>query len=72
MPQLGGPELARYLANSRPDLRVLFMTGYSDYPVDSSDNRIENHRVIMKPFHPRELLTAIREVLDSTPWSLMQ
>jgi two-component system cell cycle sensor histidine kinase/response regulator CckA len=67
MPQLGGPELARYLANSRPDLRVLFMTGYSDYPVDSSDNRIENHRVIMKPFHPRELLTAIREVLDSTP-----
>jgi CheY-like chemotaxis protein len=40
MPQLGGPELARYLANSRPDLRVLFMTGYSDYPVDSSDNRM--------------------------------
>jgi two-component system cell cycle sensor histidine kinase/response regulator CckA len=67
MPQLGGPELARYLASSRPDLRVLLMTGYSDYPVDSGDNRIENHLVIMKPFHPRELLAAVREVLDSNP-----
>jgi two-component system cell cycle sensor histidine kinase/response regulator CckA len=72
MPQLGGPELARYLAKSRPDLRILFMTGYSDYPVESGANRIENHRVIMKPFHPRELLATIREVLDSNPPSVMQ
>jgi two-component system, cell cycle sensor histidine kinase and response regulator CckA len=72
MPQLGGPELARYLAKSRPDLRVLFMTGYSDYPIEGGDNRIENHRAIMKPFHPRELLATVREVLDGKPRSLMQ
>jgi CheY-like chemotaxis protein len=69
MPQLGGPELARHIAKSRPDLPVVFMTGYSDYPITSEngDNRIENRRAIMKPFHPRELLAIVREVLDEAP-----
>jgi CheY-like chemotaxis protein len=69
MPQLGGPELARLLAETRPDLPVVFMTGYSDYPITSEngDNRIDNRRAIMKPFHPRDLLSLIREVLDSKP-----
>jgi PAS domain S-box-containing protein len=69
MPQLGGPELARHLAEVRPELPVIFMTGYSDYPVtrEHGDNRIESQRAIMKPFHPRELLSLVREVLDSTP-----
>jgi two-component system, cell cycle sensor histidine kinase and response regulator CckA len=69
MPQLGGPELARHLAEVRPDLPVVFMTGYSDYPITSEngDNRIENRRAIMKPFHPRDLLSMIREVLDVRP-----
>jgi len=66
MPQLGGPELARHLAEVRPRLPVVFMTGYSDYPItgEHGDNRIESRRAIMKPFHPRELLSLVRDVLD--------
>jgi DNA-binding NtrC family response regulator len=66
MPQLGGPELARHLAETRPELPVVFMTGYSDYPItrEHGDNRIEGRHAIMKPFHPRELLTLVRDVLD--------
>ena len=69
MPQLSGPELSRHLAEVRPDLPVVFMTGYCDYPITSEngDNRIENHRAIMKPFHSRDLLSMVREVLGTRP-----
>src|SRR5689334_8757568 len=63
MPQLSGPEFAAYLATVRPDIPLIFMTGYSDHPI-SENNRIANHRAIMKPFRPRELLSIVREVLD--------
>jgi two-component system cell cycle sensor histidine kinase/response regulator CckA len=66
MPQLGGPELAEFLAAARPDTPIIFMTGYSDYPIvsENGDKRIAKHRAIMKPFRPSELLSIVREVLD--------
>jgi nitrogen-specific signal transduction histidine kinase len=69
MPQLGGPELAAFLALARPGVPVVFMTGYSDYPIVSEDGdiRITSRRVIMKPFRPGELLSVVREVLDARP-----
>jgi CheY-like chemotaxis protein len=68
MPQLGGPELAEFLATARPDTPIIFMTGYSDYPIvtENGDNRIAKRRAIMKPFRPNELLSIVREVLDGT------
>jgi CheY-like chemotaxis protein len=67
MPQLSGPELAEYLAGIRPDIPLIFMTGYSEYPVstEGGDTRIANHRAILKPFRPRDLLATVREVLDA-------
>jgi two-component system cell cycle sensor histidine kinase/response regulator CckA len=66
MPQLGGVELAEFLATSCPDMPIIFMTGYSDYPIVSEhgDKRIGKRPAIMKPFRPSELLSTIREVLD--------
>jgi two-component system, cell cycle sensor histidine kinase and response regulator CckA len=66
MPQLGGLELAEFLATARPDTPVIFMTGYSDYPIvtENGENRIAKRRAIMKPFRPNELLSIVREVLD--------
>jgi two-component system cell cycle sensor histidine kinase/response regulator CckA len=48
MPQLGGPELAAFVATARPDTPVIFMTGYSDYPIisENGDNRIAKRRAI--------------------------
>jgi two-component system cell cycle sensor histidine kinase/response regulator CckA len=66
MPQLSGAEFAEYPATIRPDVPVIFMTGYSEYPISTNngDSRIANHRAIMKPFRPRDLLSVVREVLD--------
>jgi two-component system, cell cycle sensor histidine kinase and response regulator CckA len=67
MPQLSGPELAEFLEAEHPGVPVIFMTGYSDYPIvnDSGDTRIAKRRAIMKPFRPAELLAIVREVLDA-------
>jgi two-component system, cell cycle sensor histidine kinase and response regulator CckA len=68
MPQLSGPELAEFLAATSPDLPLVFMTGYSNYPIttESGEGRIANHRAIMKPFRPNVLLSTVREVLDQS------
>jgi signal transduction histidine kinase/TusA-related sulfurtransferase len=68
MPQLSGPEFADFLSTTCPELPLIFMTGYSNYPIttESGERRIANHRAIMKPFRPSVLLSTVRDVLDST------
>jgi two-component system cell cycle sensor histidine kinase/response regulator CckA len=68
MPQLSGPELAEFLSTTSPELPLIFMTGYSNYPIttESGERRIASHRAIMKPFRPNVLLSTVREVLDTT------
>jgi CheY-like chemotaxis protein len=65
MPGMDGPALAKQVQKERPDIKVLFMSGYAtnfimhDGAVDAGTNFLE------KPFHPRTLLSKVREVLDS-------
>src|SRR5690349_15999972 len=49
MPKMGGPELARRLSSLRPDLRILFMSGYSEDPVVRSLERSASI-FLAKPF----------------------
>jgi CheY-like chemotaxis protein len=66
MPKMGGPELARRISWLRPDLRVLFMSGYSDDPVVRSIER-STTLFLAKPFTSGALLEKVRGVLDA-PW----
>jgi signal transduction histidine kinase/CheY-like chemotaxis protein len=63
MPEMGGPELVRRLTASRPDLKVLFMTGYT---TDSTLRGLSPHAapVLHKPFTLRDLSRIVRQVLD--------
>ncbi len=65
MPQMGGRELAVQLKATRPGIRVLFTSGYTD-------DAIVRHGVLdpevaftHKPFSPTSLARKVREVLDS-------
>ena len=49
MPKMGGPELARRVSNIRPELRVVFMSGYSEDPVVRSIERSAS-LFLAKPF----------------------
>jgi hypothetical protein len=46
----------------RPEIRVLFVSGYSDEPPSSTAERF---RLVSKPFSEDVLLETIRDVLDT-------
>lgn len=67
MPQMGGPELARHLAAIRPEVRILFMSGYTDDPLV---HRVEKMSAIFlpKPFTAAALTDKVRQTL-AQPWT---
>ena len=65
MPEMDGPALVQHLALVRPGLRVLYITGYSRTEAIGGLARPE--RVLGKPFSAPELLTTVRQILDSAP-----
>ncbi|MBX3318584.1 MAG: PAS domain S-box protein [Nitrospira sp.] len=64
MPQMSGPEVAEKLAGVRPDIKVLYMSGYPDHPVFEQGGVKRDTAFLHKPFTPAVLTQKIREVLD--------
>jgi two-component system, cell cycle sensor histidine kinase and response regulator CckA len=64
MPGLSGPDLAQRIVAQRPDVRVLYMSGFA--------NRLNTHHgslsagvtILRKPFTPEHLVRTIRDCLD--------
>jgi len=64
MPRTSGVQLARRLAEIRPDIKVLCMSGYSDEAVLRHGLADSGLEFVQKPFTPEILLRAVRRVLD--------
>jgi PAS domain S-box-containing protein len=64
MPQMSGPEVAEKLTVVRPDIKVLYMSGYPDHPVFSQGGVKRGTAFLQKPFTPNVLTQKVREVLD--------
>ena len=67
MPRMSGPRLAVTLAPVRPEMKVLYVSGYTD-------NAIVHHGVlepgtpfVQKPFTAGTLARKVREILDAVP-----
>jgi len=66
MPHLSGSELASRLREQRPDLRVLFITGYSPDALERHGvTSMEHAWVVQKPLSMASLTQKVREVLDA-------
>ncbi len=65
MPQMGGPALARQLLRDRPEIKVLYVSGYTDDEVLSHGVAQGSVAFLQKPFTAVALLREIREVLDA-------
>ena len=63
MPQMTGDELARQLLALRPDLKVLFMSGYTATAVLDISKFNPNTAFLPKPFLPTMLVDKVRELL---------
>ena len=64
MPGISGRELAKRLTGRYPNLRVLYMSGYT-YNVIAQDGTLEEGiSFLQKPFTPQVLTQKVREALD--------
>lgn len=65
LPRQSGPEIFDALSLGRPEMRVLFMSGYPLELIDRRGLLPAGLPFIQKPFSPDELSEQIREILDS-------
>jgi two-component system, cell cycle sensor histidine kinase and response regulator CckA len=63
MPQMPGPQLAERLCSERPSLHVLFMSGFAQPILDSTETLTDGVMLIEKPFSGPALLAKIDQVL---------
>jgi two-component system, cell cycle sensor histidine kinase and response regulator CckA len=63
MPQMNGDELAARLRQSLPDLKVLYLTGYSQALFDNRALLWEGEAFLEKPSSPSELLEGVSMIL---------
>jgi YesN/AraC family two-component response regulator len=64
MPQMGGRELVQKLSAARPEIKVLFVSGYTDENLTPSGGP-GGHAFLQKPFTADGLLRKVRDVLDA-------
>jgi CheY-like chemotaxis protein len=65
LPGLSGPEVAKQLVLTRPDMRVIYMSGYARETVERYGVAEGHHLFLQKPFTPTTFLAHVREALDA-------
>jgi len=65
LPRMRGPELAARLLKSRPEVRMLYVTGHGDDPDEAWLLEDGGPAVLEKPYSAGELVAKVREVLDA-------
>src|ERR1700757_4746552 len=67
MPGMNGRELAQRICEIRPNVKVLYMSGYTENVIGHDGMLDAGVRLLQKPFTLRDLKGKVREVLDATP-----
>jgi DNA-binding response OmpR family regulator len=61
MPDLNGVETARLARLKRPDLPIMYMSGFGNSAVLAAQT--DAHHVLQKPFRPSDVAVKVQEVL---------
>ncbi|HYL15060.1 MAG TPA: hypothetical protein VEV41_18615 [Terriglobales bacterium] len=65
LPGKSGTDLAEILMQSRPEIRLLYTSGYTDDFVSQQEVLSRRTSLLEKPFSLESLLGKVREVLDA-------
>jgi FixJ family two-component response regulator len=65
LPRMNGKELACTLQKLSPNLKVLYVSGYTSDVLSHNGAFEQDVNFIRKPFDSSELLTKVREILDN-------
>ncbi len=66
MPGMNGPELAKQIQSIRPEIKVLYMSGYTDKVISCTASFEPETAFLQKPFTPQTLTRKVHEVLNSS------
>ncbi|MEP7382780.1 MAG: response regulator, partial [Gemmatimonadota bacterium] len=64
LPRKSGPTLLQELRDLRPELRVLFVSGYTENAFLASGGLHRDFDLLEKPFAPEALVRKVRTILD--------
>ena len=72
LPKLSGPEICAVIRKEKPELAVIFATGYSPDMAQLQKARQERLPVLQKPYSPHDLARKVRETLDQQVLAMPQ
>jgi CheY-like chemotaxis protein len=67
MPGVNGPDLVEQLRRRFPEIKALFMSGYTDHAVLANGALQAGVNFLQKPFVPEVLAKRVRAALDASP-----
>ena len=67
MPNMDGPTLVRAVRRLRPDMKIMFMSGYAEEAFRRNEEKAEDLHFLPKPFGLKQLAAKVKEVLSGTP-----
>lgn len=65
MPKMDGIELARRASELDPNLKIMFITGFAAVTLNNHSDAPNDARVLSKPFHLKDLVLEVEQLLDS-------
>ncbi len=68
MPEMDGIELAQKASLIQPDIKVMFITGFSAVSLRAGQS-LPNAKVLSKPFHLRDLVMEVERCFGVGSWS---
>jgi two-component system cell cycle sensor histidine kinase/response regulator CckA len=66
MPNMDGPTMVRHVKGLKPDLPVIFMSGYAEEAFRRNDENASDLHFLPKPFGLKQLAAKVKEVLSGT------
>ncbi len=63
MPEMDGIQLSKVITDQYPEVKIMFMTGFSVVGMNKKDIEQQSH-VVSKPFHLNDLISQIDKTLS--------
>jgi PAS domain S-box-containing protein len=67
MPNMDGPTLVRHVRQMKPEIRIIFMSGYAEEAFRRNDEKAEDLHFLPKPFGLKQLAAKVKDVLSHAP-----
>ena len=64
MPNMDGPTMIKHLRKIRPDIKVIFVSGYAEDAFEKSLDPDQEFRFLPKPFSLKQLAGAVKEAIE--------